>query len=120
MVDFSQLPGELNITMVGGDQLQLPCDFNVNISGYTITNSIFVKSVLAAGGGGAATTVGSTVTSFDVSVTDAAAGTILLDLPENKSSLLSPAIAYRWYLRWVDTSGLTRTILSGNLTSVTP
>jgi hypothetical protein len=120
MVDFSQLPGELNFTMVGGDQLQVPCDFDVNITGYTITNAIFVKSVLAAGGGGAVTTVGSTVTSFDVSVTNAATGTILLDLPENKSSLLLPDVAYRWYLRWVDTSGLTRTVLSGNVTAVIP
>lgn len=122
MAEFTQLPGELNLKFVTGDQMQVNCDFDVNVTGYTITNSIYVTNVFAAGGGGSGfvTTVGATVTSFDQTVTSAANGQVLLDLPENKSSLLSPGIGYRWYLRWVDTSGVTRTVLSGSITAVNP
>lgn len=122
MAEFTQLPGELNIKFVQGDQVKVNCDFDVNITGYTVTNSIYVKSVYAAGGGGSGyvTTVGATVTTFDQNVTSAANGQILLDLPENKSSLLTPGVGYRWYLRWVDSSSVTRTVLSGDLTVVNP
>lgn len=122
MAEFTQLPGELNLTFVAGDEVLVPCDFDVNITGYTVTNSIYVTQVYAAGGGGSGfvTTIGSTVTSFDQTVTNAANGQILLTLPENKSSLLSPGIAYRWYLRWVDTNSVTRTVLSGNVTASNP
>jgi hypothetical protein len=122
MAEFSQLPGELNLTLVAGDQLKVTCDFDVNITGYTITNSIYVANVYAVGGAGAGsvTTVGATVTTFDQTVTNAASGHVLLDLPENKSSLLSPGVGYRWYLRWIDDAGVTRTVLSGNVTAVNP
>lgn len=118
---FTQLPGELNFTFVQGDQVRLTCDFNVNVTGYTITNAIYAKSILGTGGGsGSVTVAGSTVTSFVAAVADAADGTILLDLPPDRSSLLSPAIAHRWYLRWTDTNGFTRTILSGDVKAVSP
>lgn len=122
MAEFTQLPGELNLRFVQADQIKVACDFDVNVTGYTITNAIYVKNVFAAGGGGGGfvTTVGATVTSFDQVLTDAAAGQVLLDLPEEKSALLSPGIGYRWYLRWVDTGGTTRTVLSGDVTVVNP
>jgi len=122
VAEFTQLPGDLSLKFVAGDQLQVNCDFDINITGYTVTNSIYVTSVYAAGGGGSGyvTTVGATVTSFDQTVTSAANGQILLDLPENKSALLTPGVGYRWYLRWVDSSSVTRTVLSGDLTVVNP
>lgn len=122
MAEFTQLPGNLNLKFVQGDQLRVNCDFDLDITGYTVTNSIYVTSVYAAGGGGSGyvTTIGSTVTSFDQTVTNAGSGQVLLDLPENKSALLSPGIGYRWYLRWIDLSGVTRTVLSGDITSVNP
>ena len=122
MAEFTQLPGELNLTFVQGDQVKVNCDFDVNITGYTVTNSVYVTNVYAAGGGGSGfvTTIGATVTTFDQTVTSAANGQILLDLPEEKPSLLTPGAGYRWYLRWVDSSSVTRTVLSGNLTVVNP
>lgn len=122
MAEFTQLPGDLSIRFVQGDELKVNCDFDINITGYTVTNSIYVTNVYAAGGGGSGyvTTVGATVTTFDQTITSASAGQILLDLPENKSALLSPGIGYRWYLRWVDTGGVTRTVLSGDITAVNP
>lgn len=122
MAELTQLPGELNLRLVQGDELNVDCDFDVNVTGYTITNSVYVTNVYASGGGGSGfvTTVGATVTTFGQTVTNAAAGQIRLGLPEDKSALLSPAIGYRWYLRWVDTSGVTRTVLSGTITTVNP
>lgn len=122
MAEFTQLPGELNLTFVQGDQVKVNCDFDVNITGYTITNSVYVTSVYASGDGGSGyvTTIGATVTTFDQTVTSAANGQILLDLPENKSALLTPGVGYRWYLRWMDTGSVTRTVLSGTLTAVNP
>jgi hypothetical protein len=122
MAEFTQLPGDLSLKFIAGDQVKVNCDFDVNVTGYTITNSIYVTSVYASDGGGSGfvTTIGATVTTFDQTITNAANGQILLDLPENKSALLTPGVGYRWYLRWVDQSSVTRTILSGNLTVVNP
>ena len=122
MAQFEQLPGELNLTFVQGDEVRIDCDFDLNVSGYTITNAIYVSNVYAAGGGGegSVTAIGATATSFNQSVTNAANGQVALVLTEEKSSLLSPAIGYRWYLRWMDTAGVTRTVLSGNVKTVSP
>lgn len=122
MVEFTQLPGELNLTFVQGDEVKVNCDFDVNITGYTVTNAIYVTNVYAASGGGngSVTTVGATVTSFNQTITNAASGQMLLNLTEDKSILLSPGIAYRWYLRWIDNTGMTRTVLSGDVSSVNP
>lgn len=121
MATFEQLPGDLNLTFVTGDELRLNCDFDANITGYTVTNSIYVNRLLASDGGSSAiSTIGATVAQFDQTVINAANGTMLLVLPEDKSSLLSPAVGYRWYLRWTDTASVTRTVLSGNLTVTSP
>lgn len=122
MAEFTQLPGTLDLTFVAGDELRVNCDFDLDVTGYTVTNSVYVSSVYATGGGGSGfvNIIGETVTTFDQSVTNAANGQMLLTLPENKSSLLSPGIGYRWYLRWVDLSGVTRTVLSGSITTVAP
>lgn len=121
MAEFSQLPGDLSITFVPGDELQVNCDFDIDITGYTVTNLVYVSQSNAVGGGaGFVTTVGATVTTFDQSVTNAASGQILLTLPENKSALMTPPVGYRWYLRWVDPAGVTRTVLSGNLIAKAP
>lgn len=122
MAEFTQLPGELNLRFTQGDQVILNCDFDVNVTGYTITNVIYVADSYSYGGGGSGfiTTAGATVTTFDQSITNASTGLVTLDLPENKSALLSPVVSYRWYLRWVDTNSVTRTILSGSVTPVSP
>lgn len=122
MATFTQLPGQLDVNWVSGDELRIDCDFDVSIVGYTVTNSVYLSSINAAtgGGGGSVTTIGSTVTTFDQTVTSAANGQVRLTLPEEKSALLTPGKSYRWYLRWIDTTGATRTVLSGNMTPSAP
>lgn len=122
MASFSQLPGELNLTFVTGDEVAVALDFDRNLTGYTITTAIYVTAVYAAGGGGTGfvTGVGETATTFAIENTNLAAGQITIGLSESQTIALSPAIAYRWYMRWVDGGGVTRTVLSGTVTVANP
>ena len=83
---------------------------------------MYVTAVYASGGGGSSfvETVGATAVTFSISNTNLAQGQILLGLSETQTGQLSPAIAYRWYMRWVDTGLVTRTVLSGTVTVTNP
>jgi len=107
---------------VTGDELAITLDFDRSLVGYSITAPIYVTKVYASQGGGQGfvTTVGATATSFVIQNTDLAAGQITIGLSEQQTSSLSPAIAYRWYMRWVDPGMVTRTVLSGDVTVVSP
>lgn len=126
MATFEQLPGTLDITFVGGggsgDEVSLALDFDQSLAGYTITAPIYVTSVYAAAGGGQGlvTTVGATATSFTVQATDLSQGQVTIALSETQTGNLSPGIGYRWYMRWVSPSLVTRTVLSGTVTVVNP
>ncbi len=119
---FRQLPGELSLEFVQGDELAVALDFDRDLTGYTIETKIYVTAVYAAGLGGAGSveTVGSTAATFTISPTSLAAGQITIGLSEAQTALLSPSIAYRWYMRWVDASMFTRTVLSGTVTGRNP
>lgn len=122
MAVFTQLPGGLDITFVQGDEVAIALDFDRDLTGYTITAPVYVTAVFASGGGGSSfvETVGAVATNFVISNTNLAQGQILIGLSENQTNLLSPGIAYRWYMRWVDTGFVTRTVLSGTVTVVNP
>lgn len=122
MAVFTQLPGTLDITFVQGDEVAVALDFDRNLTGFTMTAPVYVTAVFASGGGGSAfvETVGAIATNFVISNTNLAQGQILIGLSEAQTSLLSPGIAYRWYMRWVDTGLVTRTVLSGTVTVVNP
>lgn len=126
MATFSQLPGTLDITFVGGggngDEVALALDFDQDLSNYTITAPIYVTSVYASAGGGQGlvTTVGATATNFVVQPTNLPQGQVTISLSETQTGALSPGVAYRWYMRWVSPALVTRTVLSGTLTVVNP
>jgi hypothetical protein len=122
MAVFTQLPGGLDITFVQGDEVAVALDFDRDLTGYTITAPVYVTAVFASGAGGSSfvETVGAIATNFAISNTNLAQGQILIGLSENQTNLLSPGIAYRWYMRWVDTGLVTRTVLSGTVTVVNP
>lgn len=120
---FEQLPGTLDIEFVAGDEVGGPSiDFDRDVTGYAFEAPIYVTQVFATGVGGAGSAegVGDTVTNWAVSVVDAAAGTLALGLSEAQTASLSPGTQYRWFLRWVDTNGYTRTVLSGSVTARNP
>jgi hypothetical protein len=119
---FSQLPGSLDITFVQGDEIAIALDFDRDLTGYSITTAVYVTEVFSSGLGGSAfvETVGATAATFAISNTSLAAGQITIGLNETQTASLSPGIAYRWYMRWVDTGMVTRTVLSGTVTVVNP
>lgn len=122
MSTFQQIPGTLDITIVQGDEVSIALDFDRNLTGYSISAPIYVSQVYSTTGAGSAsvTTVGATATTFAISNVNLSAGQILIGLSEVQTAALSPAIAYRWYMRWVDTGMVTRTVLSGTLTVQSP
>lgn len=122
MAAFTQLPGELSLTFVQGDEVAVALDFDRDLTGYSIETVVYVTAVYAAGGGGTGfvTAIGSTAATFAISNTNLAAGQITIGLSETQTAALSPAIAYRWFMRWVDTGQVTRTVLSGTVTVANP
>jgi hypothetical protein len=119
---FSQLPGQLEITFVQGDEVNIALDFDRDLTGYSIETKVYVTAVYASGGGGSSfvETVGATAVTFTVSPVSLANGQVTISLNEVQTASLSPAIAYRWYMRWVDGAMVTRTVLSGTVTVVNP
>jgi hypothetical protein len=122
MPTFSQLPAELNVVFVQGDEVEIPLDFDIDLTGYTFTRPIYVVSQIASvpGGSEAVNTPGATATNWSLAVVDAATGRVNIGLTEAQTAALLPSIAYRWYFRWVTPSLVTRTVLSGTVTVVSP
>ena len=119
---FVQLPGQLEITFVQGDEVAIALDFDRDLSGFTMTAPVYVTAVYAAGGAGSSfvETVGQIAVNFSISNTNLSQGQILIGLSETQTNSLSPGIAYRWYMRWVDPGLVTRTVLSGTVTVTNP
>jgi hypothetical protein len=124
MPTFSQLPGDLTITFVGGtvgsaggDEVNFTIDLDVDCTGYTWTAGIYVVSTagFAGGGSGLVTTVGSTAATPTITVTNAANGLLTWGLNETQTGALSSGIKYRHFLRYQTSAGFTRTIVSGDV-----
>ena len=114
---FSLLPGQLDVTFVVGDEVNVSILLGVNITGYTLQSAVYVASTggFQGGGGGTVSTVGATAATPIIQVVTASTGAIIWSLNEVQTALLSPAIKYLWYLRWVTPSTtMTRTILAGS------
>ena len=113
---FSLLPGQLDVTFVVGDEVNVAINLGVNITGYTLQSVVYVASSsgFSGGGGGTVTTVGATAATPSIQVVTASTGSIIWSLTETQTAALSPAITYYWYLRWITPStSMTRTILAG-------
>lgn len=119
---FVQVPAEMPVTFVAGDELNIGLAFTagspaapVNLTGYTLEAKVFVPEFAnPAGGFGAGSyTVGATAATFTVSTVSLTGGTVNIGLTETQTAALNPAVGYRWYIRWVDTSGVTLTVVSG-------
>jgi hypothetical protein len=114
---FSLLPGQLDVTFVVGDEVNIAMNLGQSITGYTLQSGIYVASVggFQGGGGGTVSTVGTTAATPTIQVVTASTGAIIWSLNEVQTASLSPAIRYLWYLRWI-TPGttMTRTILAGS------
>jgi hypothetical protein len=113
---FSLLPGQLDVTFVASDEVNVSINLGLNITGYTLQSAIYVANTggFQGGGGGTVATVGATAAVPTIQVVTASTGAIIWSLTEAQTAVLNPAITYRWYLRWITPStAMTRTILAG-------
>jgi hypothetical protein len=114
---FSLLPGQLDVTFVVGDEVNIAINLGVNITGYTLQTYVYRASTtgFSGGGGGPVVTVGSIVATPTIQVVTASTGAIIWSLTEAQTSAIAQAFSHYWYLRWITPStSMTRTILAGS------
>lgn len=123
MAEYIQRPGNLPLTLTQGDQVDIGLQFTGRtLTGYTMSSAIYVTNTYATDGGGAGfvTAAGATAATFTIGVVDLTQGQVNLNLQEEQTARLSPAVGYRWYFSWVDPNGIVgRKVLSGPVTVVT-
>lgn len=129
-VAFEQIPGEMSITAVAGDELSIGLTIAtqatppvpVNLTGYTLEAKVFTPAYAnpdgAIGQGGY--TVGATAATFTIGAVNLAQGQVAISLTENQTNGLSPAVGYRWYFRATGADGYTLTWISGTFTARIP
>lgn len=121
MAVFSQLPGTLDLQFTRGDEVNVAVSLQRDVSGYSWQSYIYQSDTTTAGGGvGSLSGIGATVTQPTIGVSNASTGAMVIGLSEVQTNLLSPGTSYRWYLRWVSPTDITRTIISGSVTAVAP
>jgi len=123
--EFIQIPADLPITFVGGDELNIALEIKsgspataVDLTGYTLEAKVIVPAYQNPGGelSSGAYTVGSVAATFTVSAVNLASGRVNIGLTESQTAALSAATGYRWYFRWQNPSGVTLTVVSGTFT----
>lgn len=101
MSSYDQLPGQLNLSVRGGDRLSAEIDFNpISLTGYTMVATI--SSLVG----------GSTLAAMSTTLTDAAAGKVNVSLTGTQTTAL-PRGTYRWDLTATDSSNARRSYLTG-------
>lgn len=118
MSTFSQIPGDLDLALVRGDEVTFSAVFaGVDLTGYTVTAAVY------SGFGADATATPVTVPTVTVTTATAnsvTSSTVQVSLTETQTTAISPTGSSRWYLRWVSPGGVTRTVLSGNVRAQNP
>lgn len=106
MATYSQLPGDLNLELVKGDEFPFAATFNLDLTGYTLSAGVVNAATLASVG--TPTITMTTATSGGTTTT-----TVSFLLTETQTTALVVGTRYRWFFRWVSPLGVTRTVLSG-------
>jgi hypothetical protein len=118
MAVYSQLPGDLTLSLVRGDEVSFSSVFTaVNLTGYTVTAAVY------SGFGATATDtpiVTPSVTVTTATVAGVTSSTVQVSMTETQTLAISPVGTSRWYLRWVSPGGVTRTVLSGLVNAQNP
>lgn len=99
---FSVLPGTMNLTFKRSGDFAALVDFDLNLTGYTVSASL-VSLVSSA-----------VVQAFTASIPDAAAGQVSVSLTDTQTAALA-AGTYGWQLDWVAPGSVQRTALSGTV-----
>lgn len=112
MATYAVLPDTLDLQFVSGDELSVLLDFSDNLTGYTFSTGIYEITQVVNGAVVATTAF---ARNFTITPIDLATGTLNLSLNEADTAAFSPAVTYRWYLRWVAPGAITRTVVSGTI-----
>lgn len=121
MPTFEQLPADVPVRMVRGDDINLTLDFDHDLTGYTCDAKVYTTTVQINGAGtGSVVAAGSTVASFTITPVAITAGQVNISLNETETNSLSPSVGYRWYFRYVSPGLVTRTVLAGDFTARNP
>lgn len=113
MADYSQLPGSLNLWFVRGDEMPISATFNVDLTGYTLSAAIFNETTQES----VAVPTMAMTTATTAGVTSS---TVTFNWTETQTASLAVAARYRWFFRWVSPSGVTRTVLAGQVRPYNP
>jgi hypothetical protein len=118
MAVFSQIPGDLDLRIVRGDEVTFSAVFAAtNLTGFTVTAAVY------SGFGATATdtpVATPTVTVTMATVNNVTSSTVQISMTETQTAAISPTGSNRWFLRWVSPGGVTRTVLSGTVTASNP
>lgn len=99
MATLEQLPAELNLEIGLGDDLSMPVDFSIDLTGYT-----FAAKVVRI--------PDETITDIAVANTNLATGQIALSLTDAQITALGVG-NHRWYLIWTIGSASRRVLAGG-------
>lgn len=100
MATFSQIPGVMNLILKAGDSVGTTVDFDVSLSGHTVSADIY--SLVSY------TKIGD----ISTSISNATAGTVTLTFPHSQLSAI-PVGSYGWKLSWTSPGDEKRTVLAG-------
>jgi hypothetical protein len=121
---ISQLPAEFPIALVPGDELNFALRFNLDLTGYILQGRVYDSSLATSTllGFPAVTATVETTTPEDPEEDPVTTTLVEVSFDEMDTAQLTPIQArrWRWFLRWTSPGGVTRTILSGPITSRAP
>lgn len=125
MSTYSQLPADLTMSFVKGDEVGVLLTFNgLDVTNFTFDSRIYAKTAVAAGnagiGQGTTTASGETAAQFVVTIVNATAGQVNISMQETATDQLTAGGNYRWWFRSTTPGLVTRTWLSGKVNVVTP
>lgn len=116
MATFTQLPGELGLQLVRGDEITFTATFAaIDLSAYTLSAGVYTGFGATLVDVAAPTVTKTTTTSGGVTST-----IVTINLTEAQTMAISSTTPTRWYLRWVSPENVTRTILAGSVDARNP
>lgn len=110
MSTFSVLPADLTLRCFAGDEFTALLDFDLDLTGYTLSNEIYRIDAPTLVNGQLISTKTSHG-SFTLAVQSYALGQVRLSLTEEQTAAKNGM--YRFAVRWVAPGDVTRTVLNG-------
>lgn len=112
MATISQIPGDVGIQLVRGDEYSWSLRILKDLTGYTLSTGIYDASLAS---NAPPNITSPTFTSTVATVAGVVRTTVVCTLTETQTALFDANGNYRWFLRWVSPGGVTRTIVSGQI-----